>query len=68
MLNWLKTLFRTEDPFQPGDRVNLAPAGVVARSDGLVLSCSPHGVLVKWPRQGASWEQPATLSRILTWP
>lgn len=68
MLHWLRNLFRTEPAFQPGDRVNLAPAGVVARTDGLVLSCNPHGVLVEWPRIGLSWEQPSTLSRIITWP
>lgn len=65
MLNWLQELFCKDDPFNPGDRVNLAPMGMVSRTDGRVLAHTVQGVLVEWHREGIIWEKPSTLVRIL---
>lgn len=63
MLNWFKKVLE-KPSFRYGDRVNLAPAGMVMRTDGTVLATGPEGVLVEWPRRGVTWEAPAALSLI----
>lgn len=63
MMNWLKKVL-VKVTFRHGDQVNLAPAGMVLRADGTVLATGPQGVLVEWPRFGATWELPDTLALI----
>lgn len=40
--------------FHAGERVNLVRGGSLQRSDGCVVAQTERGVLVEWPRGGAS--------------
>ncbi len=62
-MNWLKKLL-SQETFQTGDQVNLAPLGVVERFDGLVLAATSNGVLVEWPRHGVRLESAKELALI----
>ncbi|WP_291014101.1 hypothetical protein [Hydrogenophaga sp.] len=59
MLALLRFLFRPDlaPSFQPGFRVNRMKSGGLDRWDGRVIAQTDDGVLVEWPRNGASWER-----------
>lgn len=50
---FLKSLF-AQPHFVSGERVNLVQGGSIARTDGYVVGQTDGGVLVEWPRGGAS--------------
>lgn len=50
---FIKSLFAT-DRFAPGERVNHIRRGSIQRTDGYVVAQGDSGVLVEWPRGGAS--------------
>lgn len=53
MITFIKSLFL--DPiFVPGERVNYIRGGSIQRTDGYVVGQTRNGVLVEWPREGAS--------------
>lgn len=53
ILLFLKSLF-AQPSFSTGERVNLIQAGSISRTDGYVVGQTDGGVLVEWPRGGAS--------------
>ena len=53
ILLFLKSLF-AQPSFSRGQRVNLVQGGSICRTDGYVVGQSDGGVLVEWPRGGAS--------------
>lgn len=50
---FIKSLF-TDPTFEPGERVNHVHRGAIQRTDGYVVAQADGGVLVEWPRGGAS--------------
>jgi hypothetical protein len=60
---FIKSLF-TEPAFAAGDRVNLVHGGTIDRTDGYVIALTDKGVLVEWPRFGASYMSKSELSII----
>ena len=50
---FFKSLF-SSPTFQSGERVNHVRCGAIERTDGYVVGQTDHGVLVEWPRGGAS--------------
>jgi hypothetical protein len=50
---FLKSLFASP-VFSTGERVNHVRRGAVERTDGYVVGQTEQGVLVEWPRGGAS--------------
>jgi hypothetical protein len=50
---FFKSLFASP-VFSAGERVNHVRRGAVERTDGYVVGQTDHGVLVEWPRGGAS--------------
>lgn len=63
ILLFLKSLF-AQPTFTSGERVNLILGGAVARTDGYVVGHAEGGVLVEWPRGGASVVNANNLSLI----
>ncbi|MDO9437961.1 hypothetical protein [Hydrogenophaga sp.] len=61
MFAFLKSAFQAKPQFAAGARVNRLFKGSLDRIDGRVVAQTHEGVLVEWPRNGAGWEQPATL-------
>ncbi len=61
MIAILKSYFQSSPRFPAGARVNRLLKGSLDRVDGRVVAHTHEGVLVEWPRDGAGWEQPATL-------
>ena len=53
ILLFLKSLF-AQPSFTSGERVNMIQSGSIARTDGYVVGQTDGGVLVEWPRGGAS--------------
>lgn len=53
VIQFLKSLF-AQPSFTAGERVNQIVGGSVARTDGYVVGQTESGVLVEWPRGGAS--------------
>lgn len=65
VLFFLKSLFTVASAtFTPGERVNLVRRGSIERTDGYVVAHTAEGVLVEWPRAGASFAQASDLSVI----
>lgn len=50
--------------FQAGERVNQLHRGSMLRTDGFVVGQTARGVLVEWPRGGATLVNPAELAVI----
>ena len=50
---FLKSLF-AQPNFASGERVNMIQGGAICRTDGYVVGQTEGGVLVEWPRGGAS--------------
>jgi hypothetical protein len=60
---FFKSLF--SDPiFVAGERVNHVRGGTMDRTDGYVIGQTDKGVLVEWPRTGASFVSASELSVI----
>mgnify|MGYP003383238582 CR=1 FL=1 len=51
--SFIRELFE-QPTFEPGERVNLVHGGNLQRTDGFVVGQTDGGVLVEWPRGGAS--------------
>ena len=56
--------FSATPTFQTGERVNHVKGGAMDRTDGYVVAQTDKGVLVEWPRTGASFVAPSELSLI----
>lgn len=63
ILIFLKSLF-AQPSFRTGERVNHLQGGSMLRTDGFVVGQSAQGVLVEWPRGGATVVSPSELSLI----
>ena len=62
-LAFLKSLF-TQPSFNAGERVNQLQRGSMLRTDGFVVGQTTRGVLVEWPRGGATLVNPSELAVI----
>jgi hypothetical protein len=63
VFQFFKSFFATPT-FHAGERVNHVHLGTIDRTDGYVLAQTDKGVLVEWPRTGASFVAPSELSVI----
>jgi len=63
VLLFLKSLF-AQPNFNAGERVNQLQRGSMLRTDGFVVGQTARGVLVEWPRGGATLLIPSELSVI----
>ncbi len=63
LFQFFKSFYATPT-FQSGERVNLVHGGTIDRTDGYVIAQTDKGVLVEWPRLGASFMAPSELSVI----
>ena len=62
-LLFFKSLF-AQPTFNAGERVNQLQRGSMLRTDGFVVGQTERGVLVEWPRGGATLVNPSELSVI----
>ena len=60
IFQFFKAVF-AEPTFQTGEHVNLVHGGTIDRTDGYVIAQTGRGVLVEWPRLGASFMAPSEL-------
>ena len=63
ILIFIKSLL-SQPSFKTGERVNHLQRGSMLRTDGFVVGQTAQGVLVEWPRGGATVVAPSELSLI----